>query len=132
MTELNQAAERLRRYSDGATLKSQYGLGQEDSLREMQHDQTVVINAYLEEHTSDDEPITPANIAKHVPADCEWVKRSSGTMAAYWDVGPKLFSLTAYFGGDVLFTARIPDGPRVDWSCKMNVGQLRQLLKALQ
>lgn len=123
MGDVKQAAERLRRWQQDCFACN---------MAQVQADRTTLADAWLQEHLADDdEAITPLNIAELVPADCEWVKRPSGTVAAYWDVGPQLYSLTAYFGGEVLFTARIPHGPRVDWSCKMTRGQLCKLLAAL-
>jgi hypothetical protein len=124
MSEVNQAAERLRRYysEDELTAEQLYGVSCLERADELWHeDNARLAQAYLDEHAADDdEPITE-----------EWIKKSysriDGTANEYEIARCKN-------GSNAIIRMTNPPSVFVSqfWLCTTTRGQLRRLLEALQ
>ena len=117
MSEVSQAAERLRRYysEDELTAEQLYGVSCLERADELWHeDNARLAQAYLDEHAADDdEPITE-----------EWI-------IATWDDPEKSLTMEYRFTLGRFAVGSINGCEFMNWKRLETRGQLRKLIEAL-
>jgi hypothetical protein len=117
-SDITQAAERLRRYSNGASYISVYGDEWEDSEGIMK-DRCILANAYLAEHQADDGELISEEWLKlegyrQIEGDYEIAKCQNGCNAVVRMTNPPSAFISSY------------------WMCITTRGQLRRLIEVLK